>query len=128
MQSNARVQVMTYQLCGCAEVDGDLKPLMDWLIQTWDAERAIVERVSAQPTHVQKVSERSVGVLEVVLGHNRFCLDRGRSHKSNGIILIVHLKLGLVEQTCFDRDCAAQRRKMRRREFIRIPKELLPPS
>jgi hypothetical protein len=115
------------RVCGSAEVDGELKPLMDWLIHTWDAERAKVECVSAQPTYVQKVSENRDGVLEVVLRHNRFCLDRGRSHKSNHIVLQVYKKFGIMEQSCFDRDCSAQRKARHRRRF-RVPKELLPPS
>jgi len=115
----------------CVDVDAEMQPLIHWLIEKWDDERRESEQnVAAQlPTAVENVKTvrngRSV-VYEVTLANNRFCLQRGRSHKRNAIFLRVDAKRGVFEQRCVDHvDCPNKLRWKSRREFP-IPINLLP--
>merc|ERR1712071_212930 len=91
----------------CVNVDAEMQPLIDWLIEKWDGERRRFEEVGARqlPTTVERLHTvrkgRSVA-YEVTLANNGFCLQKGRSHKSSSIFLRVDVKRGVFEQRCVD--------------------------
>merc|ERR1712228_280849 len=85
-----------------ADIDDELKPLIDWLIEFWDKERAKVENCTQPPTTCEGLYKFADDFFRVRLRNNRFCLQRGRSHKANSVFLEVDLTLMSFEQRCWD--------------------------
>jgi len=117
----------------CVNVDAEMQPLIDWLIEKWDGERRRFEEVGARqlPTTVERLHTvrkgRSVA-YEVTLANNGFCLQKGRSHKSSSIFLRVDVKRGVFEQRCVDHTKCPNRLRWKSRREFPIPIDLLPSS
>ena len=79
------------------------------MVEVWDQMRAKTENGMWPPTSIRSVWTPSNGTgrfFTASLCNNRFCLARGRSHRSNNVYLKVDLHRGEFEQRCFDRqDC-----------------------
>ena len=79
------------------------------MVEVWDQMRAKTENGMWPPTSVGSVWTPLNGTgrfFTATLCNNRFCLARGRSHRSNNVYLKVDLHRGEFEQRCFDRqDC-----------------------
>lgn len=56
------------------------------------------------------------------ISHNRWCHRIGRPHKSNHIMVVVDLLLGVAFQTCMDPDCRAVGFRSRP---VSVPREVL---
>jgi hypothetical protein len=106
------------------DVGEELKPLMDFLVEQWDRVRERVEGFKHHPpTAVGGVKQMDGGGLLVRLVNNRFCLERGRSHKANQVYLVVDPRRGFFRQRCWDKaDCP--KKNMQR---FQIPRAVLPP-
>merc|ERR1711879_643693 len=92
------------------KIEGAWIPLLRWLTEFWDQKRAEQEGVRGHPpTKVRRLMETSGGAIMVGLCNNRFCMARRRSHKSNGVYLVLDVQAGTFWQTCHDRqDCDGQ--------------------
>jgi len=85
---------------------GQLGPLVE-LIEEWDAERARSSDTSGalKATSLQSWRDLSNDTFGFALCNNRYCRQKGRSHKSNGVYLVADLRRGVFRQHCFDSEC-----------------------
>ncbi|CAK0801202.1 unnamed protein product [Prorocentrum cordatum] len=92
------------------DADSNMQMLLNWLMVKWDSMRSEAEgNIYSRylPTQVSKLIELDDGKYMAQLSNNRFCLQRERSHKSNGVFFIIDLTKGIFYQKCFDHeDCA----------------------
>ena len=86
----------------------DRSGLMQFLASEWDKARAMNECVSgAAPRTVASDTGLFIGrYLVASVAGNRFCLNKGASHKSNAIYLVVDTNRLRFRQKCHDPDCA----------------------
>lgn len=62
-------------------------------------------------------------IITYDIAGSRFCENVGRHHKSNGVMIVVQLAVGIFFQRCFDPDCRAVNYKSSNKY---IPTELNP--
>ena len=81
-----------------------LQPLCDFLCAAWDAVRSQFEtHDEKKATRVHRVVSRDCGrYLCFTLVNNRFCCNKGASHKRNSIYLVVDVPKGVFYQKCHD--------------------------
>ena len=88
----------------------ELRKVTSRMVEAWDKMRAKKERCTWPPTTIGNIWRPQNGTgrfFTITLCNNRFCLARGRSHRSNNVYLKVDLHRGEFEQRCFDReDCS----------------------
>ena len=94
---------------GVADIPDELRRVTSWMVEAWDKMRAKKENCTWPPTTIGNIwmPQNGSGMFfTVTLCNNRFCVARGRSHRSNNVYLKVDLHRGEFEQRCFDReDC-----------------------
>ena len=88
----------------------ELRKVISRMVEVWDKMRAKKESCTWPSTTIGNIWWPQNGTgrfFTITLCNNRFCLARGRSHRSNNVYLKVDLHRGEFEQRCFDReDCA----------------------
>jgi len=88
-----------------AKISHEWRHLAEWLMNEWDRVREHEEGfANHDPTKLDQVRERD-SILYVSLNNNRYCRQKGRSHKSNRIYFKVDLPCGMYCQRCYDPEC-----------------------
>jgi len=95
---------------GHLAADDSGSELLQYLVKTWDEMRKVNDPATAAarstlPTRVDKVMPASEDgrVLWARLLHNRYCMCKGASHKSNAVYLVVDQDRCTFYQKCYDR-------------------------
>jgi len=83
------------------------KRFLDWLIDDWDNLRSRREGVQQHPPTKMHIGiSCEDGCFFVRSDNNKFCCQKGRSHKSNGIFFKVNPEKCTICQGCYDsQDC-----------------------
>ena len=91
------------------DMPDELRKVTPRMVEAWDKMRAKKENSTWPSTTIGNIWMPQNGTgrfFTATLCNNRFCLARGRSHRSNNVYLKVDLHRGVFEQRCFDReDC-----------------------
>merc|ERR1712032_1277794 len=110
---------------GVADIPDELRNVTSRMVEAWDKMRAKKENCTWPPTTIGNIWMPQNGTgrfFTATLCNNRFCLARGRSHRSNNVYLKVDLHRGVFEQRCWDREDCPRRPYQERLEFP-IPPE-----
>eukprot|EP00930_Biecheleria_cincta_P047473 TRINITY_DN3291_c0_g1_i1.p1 TRINITY_DN3291_c0_g1~~TRINITY_DN3291_c0_g1_i1.p1 ORF type:complete len:506 (+),score=76.31 TRINITY_DN3291_c0_g1_i1:52-1518(+) len=95
-----------------AELHSQLTQILKWLMKFWDDMRSVEKgNCCHAPTSFYDVTKRKDAEYRVSLYNNRYCCQRGRSHKSHEIWFSINVSQGLLRQHCFDKDDCRRRFK-----------------
>jgi len=88
-----------------AKISHEWGHLAEWLMNEWDRVREQEEGfANHDPTKHLEVREHG-STVTVSVRNNRYCCQKGRSHKSNGIYFKVDRQRCRYCQVCFDPEC-----------------------